>query len=467
MKKTILFIILLLVLLPAVMAQTDTIFNRCDRYHYTSWYDTIHAGRGDGYGFMLDYFWAPFNFNKYVKQEYTSEKLAVKGIAVYVMRSAADFPEIIGDVGASDSVKLPEYASLSLMNDSELVFLDSVRWDTAQPKLVQLRQTCTNLDSVAYCHSYEGYFKGPIYVEDTFFVGCTCFCNQIFSSSHVAPHYGYPPSLFMGTIFLGPWNIGYTHTPIYNYDNASGGMYVVHDHLWGLFFAIVDYDTLTVVSADSTMGIVEGGGRFSDLTDRLITAIPTEGYCFSHWSDGSVENPRIISLTQDTLLTAYFKEIVPATVTAIADNDAHGTVTGGGEYMTCDEVTLTAIPSVDCRFYSWNDGNTDNPRTFTLYCDTSFTAIFEIRVGIDDADASHAFTITPNPARDIVTVTLADGCDRAHATLVLRDALGKELRRITPSADKTAIPLQGLPAGTYLLTLTTPQGSSTQKLVIE
>lgn len=68
----------------------------------------------------------------------------------------------------------------------------------------------------------------------------------------------------------------------------------------GLFFAIVDYDTLTVVSADSTMGFVEGGGRFSDLTDRLITAIPTEGYCFSHWSDGSVENPHIISLTQDT-----------------------------------------------------------------------------------------------------------------------------------------------------------------------
>lgn len=38
---------------------------------------------------------------------------------------------------------------------------------------------------------------------------------------------------------------------------------------------------------------------------------------------------------------------------------------------------LTAIPATRCHFVSWNDGNTDNPRTVSLTCDTSFQAIFE------------------------------------------------------------------------------------------
>ena len=87
-------------------------------------------------------------------------------------------------------------------------------------------------------------------------------------------------------------------------------------------------------------------------------------------------------------------------------------------------------------------------------------------LGITPTEAA-AFTVTPNPARDNVTVTLGDGCDRTHATLMLRDAAGKELRRLTPSAAIVEVPLLGLPAGTYFLTLATPQGSSTQKLVIE
>ena len=84
----------------------------------------------------------------------------------------------------------------------------------------------------------------------------------------------------------------------------------------------------------------------------------------------------------------------------------------------------------------------------------------------EPAPAAPAFTVSPNPAHGLVTVTLGmPGFE--HAALVLRDASGKELRRLTPSASKTDIPLRGLPAGTYFLTLSTPQGSSTQKLLVE
>jgi hypothetical protein len=38
----------------------------------------------------------------------------------------------------------------------------------------------------------------------------------------------------------------------------------------------------------------------------IIRADPNTGYYFSHWSDGNTQNPRALTVTQDTLLIAYF-----------------------------------------------------------------------------------------------------------------------------------------------------------------
>ena len=43
----------------------------------------------------------------------------------------------------------------------------------------------------------------------------------------------------------------------------------------------------------------------------------------------------------------------------------------------CSTATLTATANPCYEFVSWNDGNTDNPRTINLVSDTSFTALFE------------------------------------------------------------------------------------------
>ena len=43
-----------------------------------------------------------------------------------------------------------------------------------------------------------------------------------------------------------------------------------------------------------------------------------------------------------------------------------GEVTGSGAYKLGDEVELSAIPYEDYRFVRWTDGNTDNPRKFTI-----------------------------------------------------------------------------------------------------
>lgn len=68
-----------------------------------------------------------------------------------------------------------------------------------------------------------------------------------------------------------------------------------------------------------------------------LTAVPNEGYYFFQWSDGVLDNPRTITLTQDTAIFAIFG---PFTITFVDDND---TILSSQEY----EYGSTIIPPVD------------------------------------------------------------------------------------------------------------------------
>ena len=66
-------------------------------------------------------------------------------------------------------------------------------------------------------------------------------------------------------------------------------------------------------------------------------------------------------------------------VTLQANNDQWGEVAGAGLYA--QEATITATPNEGYTFLRWSDGNTDNPRTFTVTQDTTLTAEFAIEGG--------------------------------------------------------------------------------------
>ena len=44
-------------------------------------------------------------------------------------------------------------------------------------------------------------------------------------------------------------------------------------------------------------------------SNLTVTAVPPDGYLFSHWTDGDTTNPRTIHLTHDTVLNAFYKEL--------------------------------------------------------------------------------------------------------------------------------------------------------------
>ncbi len=57
---------------------------------------------------------------------------------------------------------------------------------------------------------------------------------------------------------------------------------------------------------DTTMGIVSGSGIYEEGENVTITATANEGYRFVCWSDGVIDNPRQIVITETVYLTAKF-----------------------------------------------------------------------------------------------------------------------------------------------------------------
>lgn len=279
------------------------------------------------------------------------------------------------------------------------------------------------------------------------------FADSSYNAITALPDYGYR---------FFEWNDG-------NLDNPRI-VHLTQDTLFTASFTEADYFILNTESNNTEWGHTEGYGAFPEQQPITITATPNWGYIFTSWSDGVTDNPRIVYLTQDTLFTAIFAEASYYTITAECENPEWGYVEGTGVFPEQHPITITAIPYTNCEFVIWRDGVTANPRTIQLTQDTQLVAIFWSMQtsSIPDAETpAPALVITPNPAHDVVTVTLGNDWDKSHATLVLRNALGKVIRSITPTTNKIDIPLQGLTSGTYLLTLTTNQGSSTQKLIIE
>ena len=84
------------------------------------------------------------------------------------------------------------------------------------------------------------------------------------------------------------------------------------------------------------------------------------------------------------------------------------------------------------------------------------------------------FSITPNPARNSVTITLNSQISTFNSQLILRDATGRELLNTqllygqTPvSAPTFQFSISNYPSGVYFATLVTPQGTATLKLIIK
>jgi len=85
-------------------------------------------------------------------------------------------------------------------------------------------------------------------------------------------------------------------------------------------------------------------------------------------------------------------------------------------------------------------------------------------LGIDDQALANSLSIFPVPATGLVTVSITD-FDNEKATIELYSMLGQQVQQLAISEKSTIIDISTLPAGVYLINVSTKNGFASKKIV--
>ncbi len=226
--------------------------------------------------------------------------------------------------------------------------------------------------------------------------------------------------------------------------------------------------TVTVVANNSNWGSVSGSGTYQEGTDATLMATANSGYHFDHWGTTehpvlSTANPLTITVSSDMNITAFFEaDSTPQyTITVTSNNNAWGTVSGGGTFDEGAVITITATANSGYRFVRWNDGDTNATRAVTVTANATYTATFEAVTGIGDVDAVE-WSIYPNPASDIVTIVGA-----AHAVVTVTDMTGREIASYELGDSKFEVNVADMAPGAYFVRIAHHGTTVVRKLIVK
>ena len=220
---------------------------------------------------------------------------------------------------------------------------------------------------------------------------------------------------------------------------------VTSDMVFTAIFEPIPVYTITVRSASNNMGTVYGGGTFMANSVIEIGAIPEDGYYFTGWQDGDMNNPRTIIVTEDAEYEANFSRTPTPTFTVTVYYDENqGFILGAGTYIAGSTASLAAIPADGYMFVKWSDDTTDNPKEVLVDQDIVLAAFFT-GTSVDE-NGFEIITLYPNPANDIIHI---DGLEGEHEVQIF-NALGMLVMTTTLQGD-SEINICDLPTGYYLI----------------
>ena len=190
------------------------------------------------------------------------------------------------------------------------------------------------------------------------------------------------------------------------------------------YTAYFDLNTYIIdTHTNPVQGLISAPAEAKYMEQITITATANKGYHFSKWSDGDINNPRTIQLTQDTSFTAEFAKAKYAIITSVNDEEG-GTVIGDAEVEYLTSVTLTATANYGYHFDHWEAGSktySSNPLTVTVTGSAAYKAFFArntYSISANSNNTSWGSVTAPTQAEYMRSITLtataANGCHFAQ-----------------------------------------------------
>ncbi len=463
MERKIFILALLALVLGSVRAQ-DTVRYGDSNYYFMP-YDSIRSVH-----FNYE-FGAPL-FAGYMGN-YVNEPLTVYGIAVvspfkprFFIKNKEHFN---GSLVDTSSVSLDLYAMLILKEGDTYYHIDSVKWYSRSPnKYFKYEQVpyyyggaMSHIDTVVPV--YEFYFSTPQVVVDTFGVGLYGnHANFDRNGNFLGYSYECASINFSDTQLC--LQLVWPLTPCETYSEGQFGLFEVnYNYIQSGHGAPPE---IRNVHYYQEIGTLFCGGIFP-----IIVPPDTDSF----------ECPRVENFRQTGYVDGHPKFGWDAQAGQGPFQIAYGPAD--------QPVDSHRVASAMRQPYVLPDGGLDSTVLYVARCrgrchhtcplhDTIFWSEWSDAVefwtgsrrpgseGIVSPDDAVAFTLSPNPARDEVTLTLGSAA-ASPCVVVLRDEQGRELLRQRMEGGEVTLSTRGLPAGLYLTTLESPQGSSTQKLVVE
>ena len=147
-------------------------------------------------------------------------------------------------------------------------------------------QDCSGMTSITIGSSVAS-------IDNAAFYNCSSL-EEVYSFASIAPLLG--NNAFNGVPSTIP-----VHIPC-----GSQMSYYSRWSYFSNFIEAVAFD-FCVSSTDTTMGnVVTLTQPTCSAPTAVFNAVPNSGYRFDHWSDGNTDNPRSLTVIQDTSITAYF-----------------------------------------------------------------------------------------------------------------------------------------------------------------
>ena len=245
---------------------------------------------------------------------------------------------------------------------------------------------------------------------------------------------------------------------------------------------------VTVGTQNAALGYAVGSGLYADSALATLQAVAHGCNHFESWSDGSTENPRHVCVTDDLQLVAQFAAGLRATEEVQAcdsltwngrrfvestDTATFATVSVAG----CDSLTTlhlilshaveTAVyDTTSDEVYPWHGQfiSTDGDYRWTgssdSGCDSTVTlhVVFQQATASIEQPESSTVRLYPNPANDRLRIE----SDRVIERIEIYDLAG---RRVMAFEGQNELDIVTLPAGTYLLKVSTDLSSEVLRMV--